>query len=47
MKTGRNPYIKKFYERCRKDGIVSKELIENRINEVRECKYRPDFDFKL
>jgi hypothetical protein len=40
----RNAYLKKFYSESLRRSIVSKSQLEDRIAEVRECKYRPDFN---
>lgn len=46
-KVGRNSHVQNFFQECKKDGVVSKDILENRINEVREQKYKPNFTFKL
>jgi len=47
IKVGRNSYVKDFYERCKRDEVISKEVLKDRINEVREGRYKPNFSFKL
>ena len=46
-KIGRNSYVKNFFEECMQDRVVSKDILENRITEVRERKYKPDFGYML
>jgi hypothetical protein len=46
-KTGRNLYVKKFFEQCMQDRVVSADILENRVAEVREKKYKPNFDYIL
>lgn len=45
QRSGRNTFVKKFYRECKKDNIISKELLENRVAEVRGGKYRANFDY--
>ena len=44
---GRNSWTKSFYHECKKDGIITSELAENRIAEVRAQKFQPNFEFKI
>jgi 7-cyano-7-deazaguanine synthase in queuosine biosynthesis len=46
-KNGHNTWLDKYYRECKKDGIVTSEVAENRIAEVREQIFKPDFDFKI
>ncbi len=45
--SGRNKWVRGFYEECKQDGVVKSETIENRIAEVRSQKYGPNFAYKL
>ena len=44
---GRNPVVQRFFEECKTDRLISPDIAEARIAEVREQKRRPDFDRKL
>ncbi len=44
---GSNVWVKKFYDECKKDGIITPDSARNRIQEVREQEFKPDFGFKL
>lgn len=46
-KRGHNDIVRRFYEECKKDGLVTSDIAENRISEVRERKYKPDFTTML
>jgi len=46
-KVGRNSYVRKFYGACKHDGVISKETAVDRICEVREARYKPNFDYRL
>lgn len=46
-KDGHNSWVRKFYRECKKDGTITTEVAENRIAEVREQKFKPDFNFKI
>jgi 7-cyano-7-deazaguanine synthase in queuosine biosynthesis len=46
-KDGRNSWARSFYEECRKDRIITAEVAENRIAEVRAQKFQPNFEFKI
>lgn len=46
-KVGRNTYVKHFLEECMRHKVVSRDMLENRVAEVREKKYKPNFDYKL
>ncbi len=46
-KQGHNPLVRKFYEECKNDGLVSSDTANNRIAEVRDQRRQPDFDTKL
>jgi hypothetical protein len=42
-----NTKVKAFYEECKHDGVISPATAEDRISEVRENKYTPDFGIKV
>jgi len=44
---GRNSWARSFYRECKKDRIITAEVAENRIAEVRAQKFQPDFSFKI
>jgi len=44
---GRNSWARVFFDECMKDKLVTKDILENRIAEVRERKFQPDFNFKI
>ena len=46
-KQGHSDVVRRFYEECKKDGLVTSDIAENRISEVREHKYKPDFTTML
>lgn len=46
-KIGRNSYVKDFFKQCMQDGVVSRDMLEDRVAEVREKKYKPNFGYML
>ena len=44
-KIGRNILLNNFIRGCLKDGVTSKDILENRIAEVREKKFKPDYKY--
>ena len=46
-KIGHNEYCAKFYEDSINHGIVIREQLSNRIQEVRNQKYKPNFSMKI
>ncbi len=45
--TGQNSWISQFYAGCKKDKVLTPESADNRIAEVRDQKFQPDFEFRL
>jgi len=46
-KIGRNKWVQKFYDECKKDGVITPDSATNRIDEVQGQKFKPSSDFKL
>lgn len=46
-KEGRNEWVRGFFEECKVDGLVSAEIAENRIADVRNQKHKADFNTVL
>ncbi len=46
-KQGRNAVVRNFFEECKKDGLISPDIAEGRISDVREQKYQADFGLLL
>lgn len=46
-KEGRNSWARDFFGECLHDKVVTHDILENRIAEVREQKFQPNPDFKI
>lgn len=44
---GQNSWARKFYPECKHDGVITPELARERIEQVREQRFRPDFKQRL
>jgi len=46
-KQGRNGWVKDFFEECLEDKVITADIVEDRIANVREQRRQPDFDTKI
>lgn len=46
-KEGQNSYCRDFYKECLADGVIVRDRLNDRIEDVRAQKYEPDFTFKI
>lgn len=44
---GHNKWVQKFYQECVQDDIVTPDMAQGRIDEVRSMKHQPNFDLRI
>lgn len=44
---GHNKWVQKFYQECEQDEVITPDLAQGRIAEVRSMKHQPDFEFRI